>query len=405
MANTNDFDNQVLDNIVPGGSNRATMSSTREPTPKPEDEKPPEKKDIEFQVYMNGKNLQVAGRGKDIHFVNKEDASGLSITEDGNIIMVTGSGGSGNACGGKLLINSQNGQLIKSGAVVAEYTADTTGDEGRQTKKGEAEGTTAARENPARSVICYGDDVEEVLGEKSIKGENIHINATDTLYLEAGTKIVITSGKEGSGAVEIQAGELIHNVQTLIDNIKSAHMRIGVPETTNLQYDPRSNTSTIGLHSLNTNIAGDLIVGVGGRMRLNVTGATAPTPALLAKDPNPTTGLGIDVAAGDFSLNTKLGSALFAIGGIAFPDELKPGSFSMKATTGVGISAGELPKLPELSAGDVNISSLTSTTIDATTEVNVKALTGVTVETAAKDVAIKSVAGNVDIDALFIYLN
>ena len=82
-------------------------------------------------------------------------------------------------------------------------------------------------------------------------------------------------------------------------------MRIGVPETTNLQYDPRSNTSTIGLHSLNTNIAGDLIVGVGGRMRPNVTGATAPTPALLAKDPNPTTGLGIDVATGNFSLNTK----------------------------------------------------------------------------------------------------
>jgi hypothetical protein len=182
-------------------------------------------------------------------------------------------------------------------------------------------------------------------------------------------------------------------------------MRIGVPETTNLQYDPRSNTSTIGLHSLNTNIAGDLIVGVGGRMRLNVTGATPPTPALLAKDPNPTTGLGIDVSAGNFSLNTKLGSALFAIGGIAFPDELKPGSFSMKATTGVGISAGEVPGLPELSAGDVNISSLTSTTIDATTEVNVKALTGVTVETAANDVKIKSLAGNVDIDALFIYLN
>ena len=28
-------------------------------------------------------------------------------------------------------------------------------------------------------------------------------------------------------------------------------------------------------------------------MRLNVAGATAPTPALLAKDPNPTTGLGM----------------------------------------------------------------------------------------------------------------
>lgn len=405
MANANDFDNKVLDNIVPGGSNRATMSSTREESPKPEDEKPPEKKDIEFQVYVNGKNLQIAGRGNDIHFVNKGDAAGLSIMEDGNIIMVTGSGGSGNACGGKLLINSQNGQLIKSGTQYAEYSAETVGDEGKQSKKGDAEGTTAATENPARSVICYGDDVEEILGEKSIKGQTIHINATDTLYLEAGTKIVLTSGKEGSGAIEINAGELIHNVQTLIDNIKSTHMRIGVPETTNIQYDPRSNTSTIGLHSLNTNIAGDLIVGVGGRMRVNVAGVTAPTPALLAKDPNPTTGLGIDVAIGNFSLNTKLGSALFAIGGIAFPDELKPGSFSMKATTGVGISAGAVPELPELSVGDVNISSLTSTTIDATTEVNVKALTGVTLETAAKDIKIKSILGNVDIDALFIYLN
>jgi hypothetical protein len=77
----------------------------------------------------------------------------------------------------------------------------------------------------------------------------------------------------------------------------------------------------------------------------------------------------------------------------------------MKATTGVGISAGEVPQLPKLSVGDINISSLTSTTIDATTEVNVKALTGVTLETAAKDVNIKSLAGNVNVKGLLIYLN
>jgi len=116
---------------------------------------------------------------------------------------------------------------------------------------------------------------------------------------------------------------------------------------------------------------------------------------------NRTVGYSLTVALGSMNLSTIAGSALIAIGGLAFPDEdsLKPGSLDIKAMTSVGISAAEVPELPSApSAGDINIRSLTKVDIEATTDVNIKAKKDINVEADTGDISILATAGK-------IYLN
>ena len=72
-------------------------------------------------------------------------------------------------------------------------------------------------------------------------------------------------------------------LQTLRDEISSAHIRDGVPETTNIHYDPRTNTSNVGFHNFIQKISGDYKLEVGGSMNFSVLGLPNPNPVAFAQ--------------------------------------------------------------------------------------------------------------------------
>ena len=410
MASTNKFDKQVLDSAL--GTSRAKFAKQESiAAPKTDDETQEfEVTSTEYTIHMNGKNFQMIEENGSLHFVDKNHGTGITIDKNGDTYIISGPGGNGNACAGRLLINSRGGQLVKSGNFTAEYTANSSnsvngeGSSSSTTKKGNEDSTSTAAQNgsaDAKSETCYGDNTCEVFGDFNVNATNIHLQATDTLYINADSKIVITAGKDGGGSMEIHAGELLHKVQTLRDEISSAHIRDGVPETTNIHYDPRSNTSSVGFHNRIEKISGDYKLEVGGSMNFSVLGLPNPNPVAFATDAatgDLTTKMQLSVLGGDFAVETTVGSVLVKAGpDLSFPGVLLPGSLSVAAAGGAQISAGPDISFPELVAGNISMQSLTGTSIDSTTTVDIKGKTGVNIESPA-DISILSTAGK-------IYLN
>ena len=410
MASTNKFDKQVLDSAL--GTSRAKFAQQESiAAPKTDDETQEfEVTSTEYTIHMNGKNFQLIEENGSLHFVDKNHGTGITIDKNGDTYIISGPGGNGNACAGRLLINSRGGQLVKSGNFTAEYTANSSnsvngeGNSSSTTKKGNEDATSTAAQNgsaDAKSETCYGDNTCEVFGDFNVNATNIHLQATDTLYINADSKIVITAGKDGGGSMEIHAGELLHKVQTLRDEISSAHIRDGVPETTNIHYDPRSNTSSVGFHNRIEKISGDYKLEVGGSMNFSVLGLPNPNPVAFAVDAatgDLTTKMQLSVLGGDFAVETTVGSVLVKAGpDLSFPGVLLPGSLSVAAAGGAQFAAGPDLSFPELVAGNISMQSLTGTSIDSTTTVDIKGKTGVNIESPA-DISILSTAGK-------IYLN
>ena len=410
MASTNKFDKQVLDSAL--GTSRAKFAQQESiAAPKTDDETQEfEVTSTEYTIHMNGKNFQLIEENGSLHFVDKNHGTGITIDKNGDTYIISGPGGNGNACAGRLLINSRGGQLVKSGNFTAEYTANSSnsvngeGNSSSTTKKGNEDATSTAAQNgsaDAKSETCYGDNTCEVFGDFNVNATNIHLQATDTLYINADSKIVITAGKDGGGSMEIHAGELLHKVQTLRDEISSAHIRDGVPETTNIHYDPRSNTSSVGFHNRIEKISGDYKLEVGGSMNFSVLGLPNPNPVAFATDAatgDLTTKMQLSVLGGDFAVETTVGSVLVKAGpDLSFPGVLLPGSLSVAAAGGAQFAAGPDLSFPELVAGNISMQSLTGTSIDSTTTVDIKGKTGVNIESPG-DISILSTAGK-------IYLN
>ena len=250
MASTNKFDKQVLDSAL--ATSRAKFAKQESiAAPKTDDETQEfEVTSTEYTIHMNGKNFQLIEENGSLHFVDKNHGTGITIDKNGDTYIISGPGGNGNACAGRLLINSRGGQLVKSGNFTAEYTANSSnsvngeGSSSSTTKKGNEDSTSTAAQNgsaDAKSETCYGDNTCEVFGDFNVNATNIHLQATDTLYINADSKIVITAGKDGGGSMEIHAGELLHKVQTLRDEISSAHIRDGVAVTKFLYWIKNSN--------------------------------------------------------------------------------------------------------------------------------------------------------------------
>ncbi len=72
--------------------------------------------------------------GTDLNIVNKKSGVGFIIRNNGDIMIQSGGGEGGKYCGGRFLINTKGGQLIKSGPVVQEIVSD-----GKSAVQGEGE--------------------------------------------------------------------------------------------------------------------------------------------------------------------------------------------------------------------------------------------------------------------------
>lgn len=410
----NEFDSKVLDNLVPTGSSRAKIGNRKSiAAPKTPDEEQDIEITREITVLINGKRFQLVDVDGDVHFANKDNGHGFALQKNGDVIVLAGPGGNGNACGGRFMINSKGGQLVKTGPVKTEITAAKTdpanGDGSSSSthqKAGEDKTSTAggtADEAPAESCMVYGDSVKEVTGECTVNGKVVYIKATDVLYLEAGSKIILKTGaNEAGGAIEINTSELVHKVDTLRDEIKSSHIRDGVPETTNIHYDPRSNTSSVGFHNYIQKISGDYLLEVGGSMDFQVLGLPNPNPVAFAADAatgDLTTKMKLSVAGGDFAVESTAGSILVKAGpDLSFPGVLTPGSLSVAAAGGAQISAGPDLSLPEVVAGGISMGAGKGISLDAATDIDITGKTGVNVEATAGDISILTTAGK-------IYLN
>jgi len=120
---TERFEDKVLSDR--GVNRNRSNEFANKNTPKPT--KPDETQDTEvtreITVLINGKRYAILDDG-DLEIRNKLNGMGISIQQNGDIMMLSGSGGNGKACGGRFIINAKGGQLAKyGGPVVTEASA------------------------------------------------------------------------------------------------------------------------------------------------------------------------------------------------------------------------------------------------------------------------------------------
>lgn len=409
----NKFDQKVLGDITPPGAK--TMSEKKKTPPDSLPSKPDETQEEEIKreitILINGKRVQLVEVDGTFHLADKDKGHGLSVTQNGDVVIVSGAGGNGNACGGRMLINARGGQWYKGGAIVQEASADeseSTGLNGTDSSKesqdssGKTKTTQAGKDGLACSQMFYGDHVEECHGNITIKARNITFDASETFTIVAGEQISIQSGPKAGGNLTLKAGQLDVNVDTYTEKVTANKILDGTPETTRIGYDPRTSENTVGWFNVNTNITGDYVATIGGVMHTTVAGA-APPPGVAGLIADRTTAYSISVAIGTLKLATLAGSALFSFGTDApFPTslaELKPGSFNVKAVSGISMTAGlDLPSTSLPGIGDIVMSANTKVSVDALTDINIKARKDVNVESTTGDISILSTSGK-------IYLN
>ena len=79
--------------------------------------------DTEYTVLVNGERIILYTDKWGASLQDKLEGHGIHIQKNGDVAILSGKGGKGNACGGRLLVNTAKGQLVKSGPIVQEVVA------------------------------------------------------------------------------------------------------------------------------------------------------------------------------------------------------------------------------------------------------------------------------------------
>ena len=317
--------------------------------------------DTEYTVLVNGERIILYTDKWGASLQDKLEGHGIHIQKNGDIAVLSGKGGKGGACGGRLLVNTAKGQLVKSGPIVQEVVAS-------KVDPGEGEGSSTNTESAeAISVVAYGDSTEEVVGaEKTIKAEHITLDA-DTITLKAGTKIFVETAEWiediGSKKAHVESSE--EQVDAKVTEVK---------EDTTVSFDPRASKNIVSRGHINHRVLGDYSMQVDGYMDLQVMGGI-PIGEPLIKNRSSALNFGIN--------GEKNGGKFFVFA-----------KGTVDIASGIGAGGGDL-YLSTL--GKFETSSILETKIEAKTKVEIEATTG--------DVTVKAPAGNFDVDALKIYLN
>jgi len=330
---------------------------------KPEPTKPDETQDTEVKreinVVFNNKRYAMVCDDNGCSWVDKGPGNGITISKNGDIVMVSGGGGNGKTCGGRLLINAKGGQMIKSGPIVTEASAKST-----SPTNGEGGETTesSAKDKVACSNLYYGDSITECHGEVRIKGTNIVLESADVLTLQAKSKIIIQAGPNGGGSLHLNAGKIASVTDNVESIITGQKMEIS-SETTDIQFDPRATKNIVSAGHINWKILGDYQQTIAGVSNTIVAGGPSVPPLVVDR----TSSYKVLTAAAGVSLTS---ASLFNI-------------------TAVG---------PLTQASN-------ATTITSTTFLNAFAGTGIKMLTGTGNVDLTAMTGNVNVQGLFIYLN
>ena len=220
---TKRFEDNAFNNLAPDGSQRRRTFNGKTPLEvKREEQKVVTDRKLSYK--MSGKETAIVCDDGGCSWSNKDGMSSINMQKNGDVIMLSGSGGNGNACGGRLLINVKSGQVIKSGGpIIVEATASDTsavnGDDSNTTE-------SSAKSKIASSHMYYGDAITECHGEVRIKGTNIVLEATDVLSLIGKSKVLIQAGPNGGGEIQLNAGQIVQTADTSIEEILGRVIKI-----------------------------------------------------------------------------------------------------------------------------------------------------------------------------------
>ena len=332
--------------------------------------------DTKYTVLVNGERIILYTDTWGASLQDKLEGHGIHIQKNGDVAILTGKGGKGNACGGRLLVNTAKGQLVKSGPIVTEVVAS-------KVDPGEGEGSSDnGKSAEAISVVAYGDSTEEVVGaEKTIKAEHITLDA-DTITFRAGTKLFVDAP---------EWVEVIGMKKSIVDSSDefTTQKVTEVKEETTLTFDPRGSKNIVTRGHLNHRILGDYALKVDGYMDLQVMGGV-PIGEPLIKNRSSALNFGIN------GLKNGGKFFVFAKGDVEIGSGIG-GTGDLNLTT--------LGKIQTSSTLETKIESTTKVELDATTKVEIKGKTGVDIEATTGDVKVEAKAGNFDVEALKIYLN
>ena len=273
----------------------------------------------DYKVIFNNQSFAMIVDEGGARWANKKGPANIDLQNNGDVIILSGSGGNGKACGGRILINTKGGRVEKhKGPVITEAAASP-----KSPTKGEGSDTTesSAKDNIACSNMYYGDAITECHGEVRIKATNIVIEAADVLSLVGKSKVLIQAGPSGGGEIQMNAGKITQLADTREEITTGQIMKI-VSEDTTLQFDPRASVNTVSPGHVNWQVLGDYQQNIGGVANITALGKPS-VPPLVEERTNSysirTTGIakGISLdSATDININAALQANLTAVGNV-----------------------------------------------------------------------------------------
>jgi len=367
------FEDKLLGKVEAPGSDRNRMNEFAEkntPTPKTEDENQDPVIKTEYSVIFNNKKHAMVCDDNGCTWSDKKGVNSISLQKNGDVIMLSGSGGNGNACGGRILINAKGGQLAKyDGPIITEASCPA---EDSSNGPGSNSSESSTKEKVACSNLYYGDSITECHGEVRIRGTNIVLEAADVLTLIGKSKVLIQAGPSGGGEIQLNAGKITEKADTREEITTGQTMKI-VSEDTTLQFDPRASVNTISPGHVNWQILGDYQQNIGGVANITALGKPSVPPL-------------VEERTNSYAIRT-VGATGKGI--------------SIDSATLVSINSAAAMTIGSI--GALNVTSAAATITPAS--INVLSGTGASITATTGNVDITAIAGNVNVKGLLIYLN
>ena len=189
------------------------------------------------------------------------------VDNNNNFIFTAGPPSQG-GCGGKM--------IQKSEAIVQRTGSVSTHVTGRKddgvTKQEVKDGGVEESKLPAYSLKVEGDILlESVGGEVVVKGDNITLNALNTLNLKSGKDINIQAGDQ-SGKITMNCSKFDLNTAFFNKDITGGEYSKGSGETSVEQYNPNATTEVTTPGNIKYTVNGDYEIGVTGDYKQIVNG-------------------------------------------------------------------------------------------------------------------------------------
>ena len=354
--------------------------------------------DTEYTVIINGERITLTTDKWGSSLVDKLEGHGIHIQKNGDIAVLSGKGGKGKACGGRLLINTKNGQITKSGPIVVDATASASSS---------TEGGASTTEGSANSQVAYsgsfsGDHEVEVQGTKYVKARDIVLDATDTLTLR-GNKIIVQADEwvEEKGLEKSK----VDNVEEEITSQRTSEVK----EDTAKQYDTRATQNVVGSGHINQRVKGDYQLLVDGIANIQVMAQLVTAP-LVRRNGNLGLMIGVNSSQGqDYGIRLSAASFLdFAAGS---------GNISLSTARGIHLDTQVMETDQGVNGVDTNAAGIGEIKVDAAKGFNLtswkediniethKTAGGKVKITGKEGIEVESTTGDFKVTAAKIYLN